>query len=302
MTSRKWLLCFLVEAATLVCSAGVPAQSLSVGSLGTPTGTFGPAPVTVIDLSFSASGDGNLTSATFQWSNAPCPAAMKIKVYVRVPSGQISPAIHTYALSDQRGPFDILQTTQTVALTPPLVVRTGYLIAITSLSSCGGPVRGQPPGVGFVVQGDAGTVGCDTRIDSCVLSELPNSHPLVEATDDAVSLLNNRFRITLFATDPRTGRVAVGRGVSQSDRYGFFSLPDFTGDPDFPEVIVKMADATSSPPPFGGSFWFFHSPLTDVQYTLTVTDQVTGKARVYSNAPSLPGQLCGGADTNAFQP
>jgi hypothetical protein len=122
------------------------------------------------------------------------------------------------------------------------------------------------------------------------------------ATDDAVSLLNNRFRITLSATDPRTGRRATGRGVTQADAHGFFSFPDFTGDPEFPEVVVKMVDATLSAPPFGGSFWFFYSSLTDVTYTVTVTDQLTGRVRTYASSPSSPGQLCGGVDTNAFPP
>jgi len=117
-----------------------------------------------------------------------------------------------------------------------------------------------------------------------------------------LSLLKNRFLVTLSATDPRMGKSTIGHGVSQGNRWGFFALPEFTGDPDFPEVIVKMADATLSPPPFGGSFWFFYSSLTDVQYTLTVTDQVSGRTRSYSNVASLPGQLCGGADTKAFQP
>jgi hypothetical protein len=83
------------------------------------------------------------------------------------------------------------------------------------------------------------------------------------------------------------------------DGAGYFSLPDFTGDPTFPEVMVKMVDA-SRVPAFGGDFWFFHAPLTDVQYTLTVKDQKTGAVRTYSNTSGNPGQLCGAADTSAF--
>jgi hypothetical protein len=61
-----------------------------------------------------------------------------------------------------------------------------------------------------------------------------------------------------------------------------------------------MVDATTAPPPFGGAFWFFHSSLTDVTYTLTVTDHQTGRVRTYSSAGSPA--FCGGADTNAFPP
>ena len=88
--------------------------------------------------------------------------------------------------------------------------------------------------------------------------------------------------------------------MSLNDRAGYFSLPDFTGDAAFPEVMIKMADATAAPPPFGGSFWFFHASMTDVTYTITVTDQATGLTRAYSNSGN--GQFCGGADTNAFPP
>jgi hypothetical protein len=90
--------------------------------------------------------------------------------------------------------------------------------------------------------------------------------------------------------------------MAQGDRVGYFSLPAFTGDPAFPEVVLKMADATGAPAPFGGSFWVFHAPLTDVGYTLTITDQMRGTVRVYTNTPSSPGQLCGGVDTSAFPP
>lgn len=47
-------------------------------------------------------------------------------------------------------------------------------------------------------------------------------------------------------------------------------------------------------------FWVFHAGLTDVEYTLTVTDQVTGAVRTYRRpAPAQP-ELCGQADTSAF--
>src|SRR5476651_2509793 len=61
---------FLI-AVLFTCSAGAVAQSVSIGSLGTPSGSYGPGPITVIDFAFPASSDGNVTSATFQWSAAP---------------------------------------------------------------------------------------------------------------------------------------------------------------------------------------------------------------------------------------
>ena len=293
---------FLVLAAALTWPAVSPGQSLPlrVGTLGNPTGTFGPG-VTVLDFSSPSNRAGKLTSATFFWSAANCTASVKIKVWYQ---GMDLPPFHGYHLvfADERGPFDVFGTKQTVAMVPPLPVSAGHKIAIAGVTSCGGPVSGEakaPPGGSLVLPGDWTTTTGAAEVPFSASTPLS---VLVQGSDDAVVLLKNRFVVTLTATDPRTGRATVGRGISQGDRYGYFSLPEFTGDPEFPEVIVKMADATASPPPYGGSFWFFYSSLTDVRYTLTVTDQLTGRIRSYSGTPGGPGQLCGGVDTNAFQP
>ena len=84
----------------------------------------------------------------------------------------------------------------------------------------------------------------------------------------------------------------------RSDLFGYFSLPDFTGDPTYPEIFVKMADARTLP---GASFWVFHTGLTDLEYTLRVTDQVTGVVRTYAGGATDGTSLCGTADTSAFR-
>ena len=136
-------------------------------------------------------------------------------------------------------------------------------------------------------------------------SAFPATHPASEisttqatklaASGNELLLLGDRFRVTLSATNLRNGRVTTGSAIAQGDRFGYFSLPDFTGDPNLPEVCVKMIDATS----FNGNFWFFHTSLTNLSYALTVTDSVTGAVQTYDNeAYNYP--LCGGADTTAF--
>lgn len=285
----------LIIAVALAWAATSLAQPLTVGSLGTPTGNFGPGPVTVLDLSSVANRDGSLTSVAFSWSAAPCPAAVKIRIFRRIHVLFLYPVLQEPIA--ERGPFDVSHSTQTVALTPPVPVQAYDGIAISSLTSCGGPVTGQadPLGGSYAFAGDWTGQFISIGRPSYV-------RVLVQATDASMPLLDGRFLVTMTATDPRSGKTTTGRGVAQGVRYGYFSLPEFTGDSDFPEVIVKMVDATASPPPFGGSFWFFYSPLTDVQYTLTVTDNVSGRVRTYSNTLGGPGQLCGGADTNAFPP
>jgi hypothetical protein len=144
--------CCLLVAIALTYSTGVAAQSLTIGSLGVPSGLFyGRTPLTVVDYAFPASRDGFLTSATFQWSATPCKAAVMIKLFY------VYGFIYNYELylDGARGPFDVVQSTQTVALVPPLAVREGEFIAVTSLTDCGTPVRGTP-GASFVLPGDAG--------------------------------------------------------------------------------------------------------------------------------------------------
>lgn len=176
------------------------------------------------------------------------------------------------------------------------------MIAITNMTACGGPIYQHnisnffsAPGGSFSVPGD-------------VSSSIPNPHHkdpwvfvVAQGTSVEFGLLGGRFVASLVATNPRTGGTAIGKPVVLSDGAGYFSLPDFTGDPAFPEVMVKMVDA-SREPALGADFWFFHAPLTDVRYTITAKDQVTRAIRSYANANASgdPGQLCGGADTSAF--
>ena len=117
------------------------------------------------------------------------------------------------------------------------------------------------------------------------------------ASGPELRLLNERFRLTLSVQNPWTGLEVSGVAIPQADRFGYFSLPALTGDPNFPEVFVKMLDATSLPE---GHFWVFHASLTTLAYELTVTDSLTGESRTYRDDASDPTHVCGGADTGSF--
>ncbi len=103
------------------------------------------------------------------------------------------------------------------------------------------------------------------------------------------------FGITLTATDQRTGRTGSGVATQVNDLWGYFSIPAITSNPNNPEVFVKMLDGTA----LNGSFWFFYGGLTDLEYTLTVTEVATGRQRTYTKPA---GSECGGSDTAAFAP
>ena len=288
----------LVSAGVLTCGAAAGAQTLTVGAVGIPQGPVASSGVqTVLELGYAANRDGNAVFATFAWSAAPCPGAVKVKFFrpsSSLPGGQ-------FLFVDQRGPYDVTATVQTVRLDPPVALRAGDIIALTNVTSCGFPVIAAATSPG--APGPFYSVPGDVTANFVPTGPVPQSGPAIIAfaTDESLSLLNNRFRLTLVATNPRTGAVAVGSPVPLGNGAGYFSLPDLTGDRFFPEVMVKMVDASASPA-LGGTFWVFHSPLTDVQYTLTVTDTIRGRVRTYNNAAAAPGQLCGGVDTSAFQP
>lgn len=300
-------------------AAAQTAPAVVVGLFGLSGGNLNPSGVETVLQTFPASYiDGSVTSATFGWSNSPCPAAVKIKFFR--PFSRGTPTLG-FTFLTERGPFDVTEplagdtfngaprATQTVALDPPVPLQAGDIIAVANLTDCGGPTLYAeiplpvplPPLPPYALSyaGDVST----TVLQSAGRVE-KNVSVIAIGPASSIVLLN-RFQITLLATDPRNGRRTAGAPVGLSGTYltntasGYFSLPDFTGDPTFPEVIVKMVDATGAPG-LGGDFWFFHAPLTDVQYTITVTDLTTRAVRTYTNASASPGQLCGGVDTSAF--
>ena len=118
-----------------------------------------------------------------------------------------------------------------------------------------------------------------------------------QVASGSLCLLGGRFSARVDAWDPRTGTYTSGTAVSQTDGFGYFSFPAFTGDPSLPEVLVKMVDAAAPP---WNSDWVFWGSLSDVNFLLTVTDTATGVAKTYENDPLDP--FCGGADITAFSP
>jgi hypothetical protein len=105
------------------------------------------------------------------------------------------------------------------------------------------------------------------------------------AGENIVCLGNGRFRVEVDWRNQYNG--AVGRGLArpQSDVTAFFAFDD----KDNIELILKVLD-------FGGVFKVFYGELTNLDFTLRITDGLTGNVRVYSNTAGN----CGGIDQNAF--
>jgi hypothetical protein len=124
------------------------------------------------------------------------------------------------------------------------------------------------------------------------------SHPTAQAalacTTDATTLCLNggRFQVRAIFSAPNLGiNNAPAQAVpltSDTGYFWFFSANNV-------EIVIKAVDGRA----FNNHFWVFYGALSDVSYTITVTDMVTGAVKVYTNAA---GNLASVADTAAFTP
>lgn len=84
-------------------------------------------------------------------------------------------------------------------------------------------------------------------------------------------------------------RLETGQAVSMSGDSGYFW---FFG-PNNVELVTKVLDGRA----VNHHFWVFYASLTDVEYTITVTDGLSGLKKTYHNPPYT---LASKADTAAF--
>ena len=101
--------------------------------------------------------------------------------------------------------------------------------------------------------------------------------------------LGGRFCVDVRFTDPRNGQASAGTPVPITGDTGAF----WFFDPANLELVIKVLDGRA----VNGHFWVFYGALSDVSYTITVTDTVTGSFRTYHNNP---GHLASRADVTAF--
>jgi plastocyanin len=108
---------------------------------------------------------------------------------------------------------------------------------------------------------------------------------------DALTLCLNggRFQVRVNWQVPSQGTSGVGTGVGLTTDTGYF----WFFSPNNIELVLKVVDGR----PVNGMFWVFYGALSDVQYTITITDTATGAVKSYSNPQ---GKLASVADTAAF--
>jgi predicted esterase len=104
-------------------------------------------------------------------------------------------------------------------------------------------------------------------------------------------LQGGRFQVALTWRDG-TGRTGVGSavtGVTSADSAVLWFF-----DPSNYEMLVKVLDGCA----VNQRIWVFAAATTNVEYTLTVTDTVTGKVKTYQNPAGQAAAAI--TDTNAF--
>jgi hypothetical protein len=119
------------------------------------------------------------------------------------------------------------------------------------------------------------------------------------ANATTVCLLSDRFRVSIaflnqFANPPAPGNFLGAKLVAgvQNPDVATFGI----SSPQAIEVVVRIQDTR----PFGlNRFDVYYGGLTDLEYTVTVTDTVTGTTRAYRNPPGTVG---GGVDRTSFTP
>jgi hypothetical protein len=103
---------------------------------------------------------------------------------------------------------------------------------------------------------------------------------------NALCLLSNRFQVEVDWRNQFDGSSGRGSAVSLSSVTGAF----YFTDPSNLELMVKVL-------PFPDRVAVFYGTLSNLEYTIRVTDMQTGAVRTYHNEP---GSYCGGLDNAAF--
>ena len=89
---------------------------------------------------------------------------------------------------------------------------------------------------------------------------------------DTLCLLKARFQVSVTWQNQFNGSSGVGVPIPSTDLAGFFAFTD----PANIELIVKILD-------FGTQIKVFYSQLTNLRFTMTVRDTLTGYSKAYSN-------------------
>ena len=108
-------------------------------------------------------------------------------------------------------------------------------------------------------------------------------------TTTSLCLNASRFRVQVaWRAGASSGNATAVPMSSDTGHFWFFNRENV-------ELVVKVLDGRT----INSRFWVFYGALSNVEYTITVTDTQRGSVRTYFNPE---GQLASVADTSAFLP
>ncbi len=128
-----------------------------------------------------------------------------------------------------------------------------------------------------------GRLGADDLAGIRALYAPPAATPC--RTTATALCLDGHYQATLRWYNQFNGTSGTGRAIPRTGATGFFSF----GDPSNVELLVKVLD-------FGDAVKLFYGELTNLNFTLTVTDTRDGDVRTYTNTAGD----CGAIDQAAF--
>jgi hypothetical protein len=130
----------------------------------------------------------------------------------------------------------------------------------------------------------ATVAGCSSAEATTTVVVLPDA---CAAGPETLCLSSNRFGVEVsWTTSSNSGRARAVPLTADTGYFWFFN-------PSNVELVVKLLDGRA----VNGRFWVFYGALSDVDYTITVTDTQTGAVKTYRNPQ---GRLASVADTEAF--
>jgi len=167
-----------------------------------------------------------------------------------------------------------------------------YTITVTDTVSGATKTYFNPSGT-FASRGDTDAFPASTQPPVVDAVSTPIEQPQLAptgcvTTDAALCLNSSRFRVSVRWKD-FSNNTGEGHAVSLTTDTGYFW---FFG-PNNVELVLKVLDGRG----LNGSYWVFYGALSNVEYTITVTDMITGAVKTYFN-PS--GNFASRGDTEAF--
>ena len=241
-------------------------------AVGGPVSLAAPAPCNYTDVNLNATVQGALTTSD-------CPLSDGYADYYRffaAAGTDVSAGIHAPALGDTLLSIQDFQSNSVIVrddeLSNPSVevkIPTDgfYLVRIWSID----------PNI-------------KTGAYTLKLTGIKNPNGCSIDTDPAtLCLRSDRFKIRVAWAALHLGTQGDGTALvltPDTGSFWFFSSTNL-------ELVIKILDGQA----INGHFWVFYGALTNVQYTITITDTLTGAVKTYSSAQDTQASV---SDTSAF--